>query len=84
MTEGDEPAASLSASPRSLAGDFTPSPAAITLAAGGTGGTAVLPAMEDDEVVDTEILTLTATRHGHLLAVRTRRLHTWSKARPSS
>ncbi|MCY4510435.1 MAG: hypothetical protein OXG35_26280, partial [Acidobacteria bacterium] len=56
-----ETVVSLSASPRSLAGDFTLTPPAITLAAGDTGGTAVLRATDDEEVEDTEILTLTAT-----------------------
>ncbi len=62
-----ETVVSLTASPRSLAGDFTLDPAAITLAAGGTGGTAVLRATDDDEVEDTEILTLTATDPGKVL-----------------
>ncbi len=56
-----ETVVSLTASPRSLAGDFTLEPPAITLAAGGTGGTAVLRATDDDEMEDTELLTLTAT-----------------------
>ena len=56
-----ETVVSLTASPRGLAGDFTLDPPAITLAVGGTGGTAVLRATDDDEVEDTEILTLTAT-----------------------
>ena len=62
-----ETVVSLSASPRSLAGDFTLDPSAITLAAGGTGGTAVLRATDDDEVEDTEILTLTATDPDNVL-----------------
>ena len=57
----------LTASPRSLAGDFTLEPSAITLAAGGTNGTAVLRATDDDDVEDTEILTLTATGPGKVL-----------------
>ena len=56
-----ETVVSLTASPRSLADDFTLDPAEITLAAGSTGGTAVLRATDDGEVEDTEILTLTAT-----------------------
>ena len=56
-----ETVVSLTASPRSLAGDFTLDPPAITLAAGSTGGTTVLRATDDDEMEDTEILTLTAT-----------------------
>ena len=63
----EETVVSLSASPRSLAGDFTLEPSAITLAAGGTSGTAVLRATDDDEVEDTEILTLTATGPGKVL-----------------
>ena len=62
-----ETVVNLSASPRSLADDFTLDPAAITLAAGGTGGTAVLRATDDDEVEDTEVLTLTATGPGKVL-----------------
>ena len=51
----------VSASPRSLADDFTLDPPKITLAAGGTSGTATLTATDDDVVEDTETLTLTAT-----------------------
>ena len=64
---GEETVVSLAASPRSLAGDFTIEPSAITLAAGGTSGTAVLRATDDDEVEDTEILTVTATGPGKVL-----------------
>ena len=56
-----ETVVSLTASPRSLAGDFTLDPPAITLAAGSTAGTTVLRATDDDEMEDTELLTLTAT-----------------------
>ncbi len=57
----------LTASPRSLAPDFTLAPSAITIAAGGTSGTAALQAIDDDEVEDTETLTLTATDPGKVL-----------------
>ena len=57
----------LTASPRSLAGDFTLAPSAITIAAGGTSGAAVLRATDDDEVEDTETLTLTATDPDNVL-----------------
>ena len=81
VTEGDEiqlavtaePAVtqetvvSLTASPRSLADDFTLDPPAITIAAGGTSGTTVLRATDDDVVEDTEVLTLTATDPGKVL-----------------
>ena len=81
VTEGDEiqlavtaePAVtqetvvSLTASPRSLADDFTLDPPAITIAAGGTSGTTVLRATDDDIVEDTEVLTLTATDPGKVL-----------------
>ena len=50
-----ETVVSPSASPRSLAGDYTLTPSAITLAAGDTGGTAVLRATDEEEVEDTEI-----------------------------
>ena len=63
----DETVVSLTASPRSLAGDFTLTPLSITLAAGGTSGTAVLRATDDDEVEETEILTVTATGPGKVL-----------------
>ena len=56
-----ETVVSLTASPRSLADDFTLAPPAITIAAAGTSGTTALRATDDDEVEDTEILTLTAT-----------------------
>ena len=62
-----ETVVNLTASPRNLAGDFTLAPSAITIAAGGTSGTAVLRATDDDEVEDTEILTLTATDPGKVL-----------------
>lgn len=54
------------ASPPSLAGDFTPEPPATTLADGGTSGTGVLRAVDDD-AEDTEILTLTVTDPGKVL-----------------
>ena len=57
----------LTASPRSLAGDFTLAPSAITIAVGGTSGTAALRATDDDVVEDTETLTLTATGPGKVL-----------------
>ena len=63
----EETVVSLTASPRSLAEDFTLTPSSITLAAGGTSGTAVLRATDDDEVEDTEILTVTATGPGKVL-----------------
>ena len=63
----EETVVSLTASPRSLAGDFTLTPSSITLAAGGTSGTAVLRATDDDEVEETEILTVTATGPGKVL-----------------
>jgi len=63
----EETVVSLTASPRSLADDFTLAPSAITLPAGGTSGTAALRATDDDEVEDTEILTLTATGPGKVL-----------------
>ena len=63
----DETVVSLTASPRSLADDFTLEPEAITLAAGGTSGTAVLRATDDDEVEDPETLTVTATDPGKVL-----------------
>ena len=66
----EETVVSLTASPRSLAEDFALTPSSITLAAGGTSGTAVLRATDDDEVEDTEILTVTATGPGKVL-VRT-------------
>ena len=62
-----ETVVSLTASPRSLADDFTLAPPAITIPAGGTSGTTVLRATDDDEVEDTEILTLTATDPGKVL-----------------
>ena len=63
----NETVVSLTASPRSLAGDFTLEPPAITLAAGGTSGTAVLRATDDEEVEDAETLTVTATGPGKVL-----------------
>ena len=63
----EETVVNLTASPRSLAGDFTLEPSAITIAAGGTSGTAVLRAVDDDEVEDTETLTVTATGPGKVL-----------------
>ena len=63
----EETVVSLTASPRSLANDFTLEPSAIALAAGGTSGTAVLRATDDDEVEATEILTVTATGPGKVL-----------------
>ena len=57
----------LTGSPRSLADDFTLAPSAITIAAGGTSGTAALRATDDDVVEDTETLTLTATDPGKVL-----------------
>ena len=58
VTEGDKAAASLSASPRSLAGDSPPALAAITLAAGHRRDRRVA-GDRNDEVADTEILTRT-------------------------
>ena len=63
----EETVVNLTASPRSLAGDFTLEPSAITIAAGGTSGTAVLRAVDDDEAEDTETLTVTATGPGKVL-----------------
>ena len=63
----EETVVSLTASPRSLAGDFTLEPPAITLAAGGTSGTAVLRATDDEEVEEDETLTVTATGPGKVL-----------------
>ena len=57
----------LTGSPRSLADDFTLAPTAITIAAGGTSGTAALRATDDDVVEETETLTLTATGPGKVL-----------------
>ena len=57
----------LTGSPRSLADDFTLAPSAITIAAGGTSGTAALRATDDAEVEDTETLTVTATDPGKVL-----------------
>ena len=62
-----ETVVSLTASPGRLAADYTLEPASITLAAGASSGTARLLATDDDEVEDTETLTVTATGPGRVL-----------------
>ena len=57
----------LTASPVSLADDYTLVPPSITIAAGGTSGTAELRATDDAEVEDPETLTVTATDPGKVL-----------------
>ena len=57
----EETVVALTAFPVSLAADYTIEPASIILAAGTTSGTAELRATDDDEVEDTETLTVTAT-----------------------
>ena len=63
----EETVVALTAFPVSLADDYTIEPASITLAAGATSGTAELRAVDDDEVEDTETLTVTATGPGKVL-----------------
>ena len=57
----------LTASPVSLAADYTLVPASITIAAGTTSGTAELLAIDDTEVEAPETLTVTATDPGKVL-----------------
>ena len=57
----------LTASPVSLAADYTLVPASITIAAGTTSGTAELLAIDDTEVEAPEALTVTATDPGKVL-----------------
>ena len=57
----EETVVALTAFPVSLAADYTLEPASITLAPGTTSGTAELRVTDDDEVEDTETLTVTAT-----------------------
>ena len=57
----------LTAFPVSLAADYTLEPSSITIAAGATSGTAELRATDDDEVEDTETLTVTATSPAKVL-----------------
>ena len=57
----EETVVALTAFPVSLAADYTLEPSSITLAAGATSGTAELRVTDDEEVEDTETLTVTAT-----------------------
>ncbi|MCY4510543.1 MAG: hypothetical protein OXG35_26825 [Acidobacteria bacterium] len=63
----EETVVALTAFPVSLAADYTIEPASITVAAGTTSGTAELRATDDEEVEDTETLTVTATGPGKVL-----------------
>ena len=63
----EETVVALTAFPVSLAADYTFAPASITIASGATSGTAELRATDDDEVEDTETLTVTATGPGKVL-----------------